>query len=119
MYHNSSYPCNCDRQNHVHEVTGSTAIVSECNECHNHRFCTVSGEAIQTGNSHVHEVKFRTDFSDGHYHEFCGMSSPAIDVGNGKHVHFANACTETQDGHTHKFQVASLIDSPTDFRYKD
>lgn len=49
-------------QQHVHEITGSTATVNGCRECHNHRFCTVSGEAIRMGNSHVHEVKFRTDF---------------------------------------------------------
>ena len=65
-------------QQHVHEITGSTATVNGCRECHNHRFCTVSGEAIRMGNSHVHEVKFCTDFSDGHFHEFCGTSSPAI-----------------------------------------
>lgn len=102
-------------QQHVHEITGSTATVNGCRECHNHRFCTVSGEAIRMGNSHIHEVKFRTDFSDGHFHEFCGTSSPAIDVGNGKHVHFAKTFTDMRDGHRHQFQVASLIDSPTDF----
>lgn len=110
---------NCDIQRHVHEVTGSTAIVSECHDCHNHRFSTVSGEAIPKGNSHFHEVKFRTDFADGHYHEFCGDSSLAIDVGGGKHVHFAKAVTEIADGHRHKFQVASLIDSPIDFEHCD
>lgn len=111
-------PCRPDehyKQKHVHEITGSTAVINEHGKCHNHRFCTVSGEAMKMGCSHVHEVKFRTDFSDGHYHEFCGLSSPAIDVGNGKHVHFASACTECEDGHRHKFQVASLIESPTDF----
>lgn len=114
--------CNCwdwnrDRnsQRHVHEITGSTAIFNEEEECHNHRFATISGEAIRCGDSHVHEVKFRTDFADGHFHEFCGTSSPAIEVGNGKHVHFASACTEEEDGHRHKFQVASLIESPLDF----
>ena len=113
--------CNCwdwnrDRnsQRHVHEITGSTAIFNEEEECHNHRFATISGEAIRCGDSHVHEVKFRTDFADGHFHEFCGTSSPAIEVGNGKHVHFASACTE-EDGHRHRFQVASLIESPLDF----
>ncbi|MEE1197488.1 MAG: YmaF family protein [Lachnospiraceae bacterium] len=106
----------CDEQKHVHELTGSTAVVNECNECHNHRFCTVSGEAISMGNSHVHEVKFRTDFSDSHYHEFCGKTSVAIDVGNGKHVHFIKSVTEEEDGHIHKFQAATLIDSPTDFK---
>lgn len=112
---NSTNNSNCNNsQRHVHEITGSTATVNECRECHNHRFCMVSGEAIRKGNSHVHEVKFRTDFSDGHFHEFCGTSSPAIDVGGGKHVHFAKAFTDMQDGHRHQFQVASLIDSPTD-----
>lgn len=106
----------CNRQEHVHEITGSTAVVKECHDCHNHRFCTVSGEAIKTCDSHVHEIKFRTDFDDGHYHEFCGTSSPAIDVGNGKHVHFAIAYTQIEDGHKHQFQVASLIDSPTNFK---
>ena len=114
--------CNCwdwnrDRnsQRHVHEITGSTAIFNEEEECHNHRFATISGEAIRCGDSHVHEVKFRTDFADGHFHEFCSTSSPAIEVGNGKHVHFASACTEEEDGHRHRFQVASLIESPLDF----
>lgn len=120
MYQANSYcPCACDRredeQTHVHEITGSTAIFSECDDCHNHRFATVSGEAIRSGCSHVHEISFRTDFADGHYHEFCGTSSEAIDVGNGKHVHYAQAFTEMEDGHRHKFQVASLIDSPLEF----
>lgn len=116
--------CDCDerdrcrddeRQRHVHEIIGSTAVYGEGCGCHNHRFATVSGEAIPYGDNHVHEVKFRTDFADGHYHEFYDMSSPAIGVGNGKHVHFASARTEEEDGHTHRFQVASLIDSPLDF----
>lgn len=111
---NSKSACH-NHQKHVHEITGSTAAVNGCRECHNHRFCTVSGEAIRTGTSHVHEVKFRTDFSDEHFHEFCGTTSPAIEVGNGKHIHFAKSFTDTQDGHRHQFQVASLIDSPTDF----
>ena len=106
---------NCKKQSHVHEVTGSTEIVRECKDCHNHRFCTVSGEAIRLGNSHVHKIKFRTGLSDEHFHEFCGKSSPAINVGNGKHVHFIKACTEEEDGHKHQFQVATLIESPTDF----
>ena len=106
----------CDRkQKHVHEVTGSTAVVRECEECHNHRFCTVSGEAIRMCDSHVHEVKFHTDFSDKHYHEFCGRSGLAVDVGNGKHVHYLCGETETANGHTHKFQGTAVIESPTDF----
>ena len=107
-------------QDHVHEIIGSTRIVQECDESHNHRFVTVSGEAIPTQDrcSHYHELRFRTDFSDGHYHEFRGNSSPAIDVGDGKHVHFANAFTDVADGHRHEFQVASLINAPTDFECK-
>ena len=64
--------CNCEKQNHVHELTGSTKIFRECDDCHNHRFCTVTGEAMYTKDmkDHWHEVKFRTDFSDKHFHEF-------------------------------------------------
>lgn len=110
---------NCERQKHVHEITGSTETVTECKECHNHRFCTVSDEAMYVGKTHVHEVKFRTDFDDGHFHEFCGKTTGAIEVGNGKHVHFLKDVTEEEDGHKHKFQAATLIDSPIDFKHKD
>ena len=108
-----------DDQKHVHEITGSTAVVQECDDCHNHRFCTVSGEAIKMGNSHVHEVKFHTAFTDEHFHEFCGKTSRAIEVGNGKHVHFIKDFTEVEDGHRHQFQAATLIDSPIDFKDYD
>ncbi len=109
----------CEKDEHVHELTGSTGFFTECGECHNHRFCTVSGKAMEKGNSHVHEVKFRTDFTDGHSHEFCGKTGPAIYVGNGKHVHFLKSVTEEADGHKHKFQVATLIEDPTKFEYCD
>lgn len=112
-YNNHS---NCMEQKHVHEITGSTEVVSQCGDCHNHRFCTVSGEAIRKGNSHVHEIKFHTDFSDDHFHEFCSQTGPAIDVGCGKHVHFIENVTETEDGHKHRFHAATLIEGPTDFR---
>ena len=36
----------CRKQKHVHELTGSTRIFQECEGCHNHRFCTVAGEAM-------------------------------------------------------------------------
>lgn len=110
---------NYRKKKHVHEIVGSTAVVQECDDCHNHRFCTVSDEAIQYGNSHVHEVKFRTDFSDEHFHEFCGKTSPAISVGNGKHVHFIKELTERENGHKHQFQAATLIDNPIDFKDYD
>ena len=117
MYNNQN---NCNKQKHVHELTGSTGIFEECNDCHNHRFCTVTGEAIYIPgkNDHFHEVKFRTDFTDEHFHEFCGKTSGAIDVGGGKHVHFINDCTEKEDTHKHEFQAATLIDSPIDFKCK-
>lgn len=104
---------------HVHEVTGSTETVTECRECHNHRFCTVSGRAIRMGTSHVHEVRFCADTSDGHSHEFCDKTSTAIAVGNGKHVHYLKNRTESEDGHVHRLQAATQIESPTDFECKD
>ena len=117
MYNNQN---NCNKQTHVHELTGSTGIFEECNDCHNHRFCTVTGEAIYIPgkHDHFHEVKFRTDFTDEHFHEFCGKTSGAIDVGGGKHVHFIKDCTEKEDNHKHEFQAATLIDSPIDFKCK-
>lgn len=113
-------PDDCKKQKHVHELTGSTRIFEECDDCHNHRFCTVTDEAIYTKDKydHYHEVKFRTDFSDEHFHEFCGKTTGAIEVGNGKHVHFIKDCTEEEDGHKHEFQAATLIDSPIDFKCK-
>lgn len=107
-------------QKHVHELTGSTKVFQECDECHNHRFCTVTGEAMYFPGKkdHFHEVKFRTDFSDGHFHEFYEKTGGAYEAGNGKHVHFINDFTEEEDKHKHEFQAATLIDSPIDFKCK-
>lgn len=107
-------------QNHVHELLGSTRIFNDCDDCHNHRFCTVTDEAVYTRdkNDHYHEVTIRTDFSNEHFHEFCGKTSGAIEVGNGKHVHFIKDFTEEEDNHKHEFQAATLIDSPIDFKCK-
>ena len=54
----------CKEQKHVHEILGSTAVVEECGDCHNHRFCTVSGEAMYTQDrkDHYHEIVFRNRF---------------------------------------------------------
>lgn len=102
----------CEKE-HVHEIVGSTQIVGCCDDAHNHRFATVSGEAIPMGcDDHVHEVCFRTDFTDGHYHEFKGKTCGAINVGGGRHVHFLEAQTEEADGHRHCFRVATLIEDP-------
>lgn len=113
---NTKYECevSCEKkdcvQHHVHEIQGST-MISGCHP-HNHRFATVSGEAIKTCESHVHEVKFKTDFA-GHYHCFKGVTSNAIPLPNGKHTHFIKSCTSVDDSHKHEFQVASMIENPT------
>lgn len=107
--------CTCGQreQRHVHEVVGSTQIAESGRDAHNHRFATVSGEAIPMGNGdHVHEIRFRTDFYENHFHEFTGRSGGAINVGGGRHVHFAQAQTEPEDRHRHCFRVASLIENP-------
>lgn len=109
----------CEKQRHVHELTGSTRTFNERGEeCHNHRFCAISGEAkhFRDRRDHFHEVKFRTDFSDEHFHEVCTRTSGAIEVGHDKHVHFLRDCTEEKNGHKHEFQAASLIESPNDHK---
>ncbi len=106
--------CQSDwEQKHVHEVVGSVRIAERGEDAHNHRFATVSGEAIRVGcGDHVHDVQFHTDFYEDHFHEFCGRSGGAIDVGGGRHVHFVEAQTEVEDGHFHRFRVAALIENP-------
>ena len=99
-------------QTHVHEVLGSVRIAERKEDPHNHRFATVSGEAIPVGTGdHVHEVKFRTDFYEEHYHEFSGRTFGAIIVGD-RHVHFLKSVTSFNDGHRHEFRVATLIEDP-------
>lgn len=102
----------CITEQHVHEVLGSVLIAERCEDPHNHRFATVSGEAIASMGSHVHQVKFHTDSYEGHFHDFCGISSKAIPVGGGKHVHFIKDTTNFADNHAHAFRVAFLIDNP-------
>ncbi|MCH1978191.1 YmaF family protein [Lawsonibacter sp. OA9] len=101
----------CPKQ-HNHEILGSTKIKGCCENAHNHRFATVSGDAIPCDGSHVHEVEFTTDSCDGHKHEFCGTSGPAIDVGCGRHVHLIKGCTSCNSDHKHEFVVATLIEDP-------
>ena len=108
-----NYNQGCPRpQLHVHEVQGSVQIAEPQEDPHNHRFATVSGEAIPYGNNnHYHEVKFRTDFYEEHYHEAYGRTGGAIPVGD-RHVHFLYGFTTVNDGHYHKYRVATLIDDP-------
>ncbi len=75
--------CNCEkreRQTHVHEFLGSTRLAEIQTEPHNHRFAGVSGQAIRSGNSHVHRITTNTDFFD-HFHMINVLSGPAIPVG--------------------------------------
>ena len=111
---NRTRPDNFECIDHVHEVTGSTSFVDErCEEPHNHRFATVSSNAIRTGNSHVHEVEFRTDTHENHEHEFCGRTSVAVAVGQNRHTHFLQGRTTRNDGHSHEFRTTTLIENPT------
>jgi hypothetical protein len=99
-------------QRHVHEVQGSVEIAEPQEDPHNHRFATVTGEAIPIGNGdHIHEVKFRTDFYENHFHEFCGKTGGAIRVGD-RHVHFLESETTRNDGHRHDFRLSTFIDNP-------
>jgi hypothetical protein len=107
---NNNLPCP-DEQRHVHELQGSVKIADE-DDPHNHRFCTVTGEAIPfAGNDHVHDVCFRTDFYEDHFHEYKGRTGCAIPVGD-RHVHFIESVTTVDDGHRHAFEAATLIDNP-------
>ena len=103
--------CNQNEQEHVHEIQGSVEIAEREEDPHNHRFATVSGEAIFVGDNHFHEVMFRTDNYEDHFHEFRGRTGGAIRVGD-RHVHFLESVTTVNDGHRHNFRVATLIDDP-------
>jgi len=112
MNSNNYNRCKPRPQRHVHEILGSVQIAEPNEDAHNHRFATVSGQAIPFKDSHIHEVRFRTDFYEDHFHEFMGKTGPAIPVGDGRHVHFLESVTSVNDGHKHEFRVATLIDNP-------
>ena len=102
----------CEEQAHVHEVQGSVEIAEREEDPHNHRFATVSGEAIPKGPSdHIHEIRFRTDFYENHFHEFMGKSGGMFKVGD-RHVHFLESVTTVNDGHRHKFRLGTFINDP-------
>lgn len=108
----NNYQEHCpEEQKHVHEVQGSVKTAGE--EPHEHRFCTVTGEAMPYGKDHVHDVWFRTDFHDDHYHEFKGRTGCAIPVDENRHVHYIESVTSVDDGHRHRFECATLIENPT------
>lgn len=99
-----------DMQKHVHEFLGSTKLAElDSPDVHNHRFASVTGEAISIKRStHIHKICTKTDFSD-HFHFIEVFTGPAIPVGEGRHVHSVFARTEVEDGHLHEFIVATLI----------
>ena len=104
-------------QEHVHEVQGSV-FIDERVVPHNHRFATVSGEAIREGGRHicepdyhVHDVMFRTDDYEEHYHEYSGRTGGPIEIG-ARHVHFLESVTSVNAGHRHEFRFATLIENP-------
>ncbi|MBH1942295.1 hypothetical protein I5677_15445 [Mobilitalea sibirica] len=107
-YYPRPYP---EEQRHVHEIQGSVKTAGA--HPHEHRFCTVSGEAIPYGsNDHVHDVIFRTDYHGEHYHEFKGKTGCMVRVGD-RHVHYLESITSIDDGHKHRFECATLIENPT------
>lgn len=101
------------KQRHVHEFEGSTKLAEEGADRHNHRFAGVTGQAIRSGKSHVHDIDLsRTDFLN-HFHNLKKIrTGPAISVGKGKHVHFVSGQTTLNDGHVHRFNFATLIEAP-------
>lgn len=108
-----------EKDRHVHEIQGSVKIAEREDDPHNHRFCTVSGEAMSLGtDNHVHEVCFLTDTYEDHQHEFKGRTGGAIPVCDGRHVHFLESVTSMNDGHRHMFECATLIENPIGEEHK-
>lgn len=103
----------CYPRQHNHELLGSVRIAGRCEYAHNHRFATVTSDAIPCDGGHVHEVRFTTDSCSGHHHEVCATTGPAVEVGCGRHVHFLKACTSFEAGHKHELIAATLIENPT------
>ena len=106
----------CDRRNpkdllaHVHEVEGLVFPAGRCP--HTHCFETTTSRGIPCGDSHVHDVEFKTDIDDCHCHKFCGRTCPAIQTGDGNHIHILESVTSCNDGHKHFFKVATSIEIP-------
>lgn len=109
IYEKPSWSCP-KQQEHVHEVQGIVQIAAP-NDPHTHRFATISGEAIEMGNGHIHEVNFRTDFYEDHFHEFVGRTLGPVMVGD-RHVHFLESETSQNEGHLHEFKLSTFIDNP-------
>lgn len=97
-----------DKQKHVHEFLGSTHLAGTTK--HNHRFASVTGEAIPTGDGrHIHEYRSNTDFVAGHFHMICGKTGPDIKLKDCKHVHFEESFTTVNEGHKHEFEFITLL----------
>lgn len=100
-------------RNHVHEYLGSTHFSEFGFERHNHRFAGVTGPAISSGRSHIHEFFNRTDTTDRHFHNMRDFTGSAVFLENGRHIHFGEGNTTFNDGHLHRFDFATLIEDPT------
>jgi len=115
-HHKRHDPCRKDKHridNHVHEYLGSTGFSEFGSACHNYRFAGVTGPAILSGRSHVHEFFNCTDTTDAHHHNMRQFTGPAIFLENGRHIHFAEGSTTFDDGHLHRYNFTTLIDDPT------
>jgi hypothetical protein len=99
-----------NRQTHVHEFLGSTHFAGPGGLRHNHRFASVTGEAIPIGNGrHIHEYCSNTDFVENHYHRIKGRTGPDIKLPDDKHVHFEESFTTVNAGHKHEFEFITLL----------
>lgn len=106
----------CDRQTHTHEFTASTELELGGDLRHNHRFAGVTGEAIPSGNSHIHKIKVNTTLDLNHFHQVIVKTGPAITVnphdppGSRVHIHYVEDET-TVNGrvpHDHDVEFVTL-----------
>jgi len=82
---------------------GSVAHTS-CDHQHTHQCLDISGPAIPTGESHVHNSENWVMYEHGHAHYYQATSGPSIPTGNGWHVHYWDFYTTVDKGHRHRVQ---------------
>lgn len=105
--------CHHERiRQHVHGAEGFVCPAGSKCDIHKHCFEGVTGRAIPFGDSHVHEVDFRTDINDCHCHKLCGRTGSAIPTVDGNHIHLIEGFTTCNDGHKHYVRVATGIEEP-------
>ena len=109
-FFNQNFHNHCHRDNfsnHVHKFSGFTFI--SC--CHHHCFSGITGPAIRSGTSHVHN--FHT-VAQGciHCHDISGVTGEAIPLGNGCHIHCASGVSSFVCNHRHHFQFRTSTEIP-------